>query len=76
MKNNGKEINQEEMEKATGGETFAFSGERTVISHIMQFAHCRVCHQGMASYNAKYRCQTPNCSECGKDKTVTEVDWY
>lgn len=61
MKEHKEELTQKQMENIAGGYT--------------EIAHCRVCRVAMVSFGALFRCPTPRCPECGKNKTAAEVDW-
>ena len=77
MEKNAKELNREEMGKATGGGLSPVDdNEKKTPMRITGRAYCKACHKEMATYGALYRCQTAVCDEFRKDKTAAEVDWH
>ena len=66
MEKEKKEISEKQMEKATGSVQTFFAA---------QSPFCKACGGRMALYGSRYRCITPGCSECGKDKTASAVNW-
>jgi hypothetical protein len=83
MEETMKELTEGQMENVTGGGivpggtngTNQFKDKSGSPLRMDKSPHCKACGREVASVSGMYRCKTPGCSECGKNKTVSEVDW-
>ena len=82
-----KELEKKDMEKVTGGALSNSSeyDDKTALriidamtdtQNLTDHPHCRECREIVLLVSGKYRCFNFRCTQLGKDKAVSEVDWY
>ncbi len=72
------EINPDILQDVKGGSDAEcrISTDKGPGRHFKNEPHCRKCRCTVTEVGSVFRCTNFSCSEVGKDKSFSEVDWY